>query len=489
MADNIQRGRGTPGSYKTSRGGTPNEPGPFIGEVMNSHDPARIGRIQVYIPEFASTDKTDATTWRTVRYMSPFFGNTPQVGSPDDAGTYYTNPNSYGMMFTVPDVGVKVLCFFVGGDPNQGYYMGCIPDPDAMHMVPAIGANENYAFDENNPAQEERLLGIDRLPVAELNKSSRAAREDSQFFNVARPLHNFVAGSMYVQGVIEDRVRGVVGSSAYRESPSNVYGILTPGRPLYANRRLNQDDINMEALLNSGELTESEVQVVGRRPGHSFVMDDGSLAGEDQLMRLRTAKGHQITMSDDGNAIHIMHANGYTWIELGNEGTVDVYSTNSVNVRTEGDINMHADRDINIHAGRNINMYAAGDELQPESGITIETPRSLTLIGSENVIAFSDQMVTLESDGTVVIESSAGTSVSSRGGDTLVNGNNVHLNSKGSPDTATAWPITQNELADTTLDPDFGWVSMDGELTSIVKRAPTHEPFDGHGTGIDLEQD
>jgi acetyltransferase-like isoleucine patch superfamily enzyme len=73
-------------------------------------------------------------------------------------------------------------------------------------------------------------------------------------------------------------------------------------------------------------------------------------------MRFRTAKGHQIMMNDTQNFFYIAHANGQTWIELGAEGTVDIFSTNSVNVRTQGDINLHADRDINMFAGRNINM-------------------------------------------------------------------------------------------------------------------------------------
>lgn len=490
MADNITRTQGTPGNYKSNRGGLPNEPGPFIGTVMNNHDPARIGRVQVFIPEFASTDQKDPASWRTVRYMSPFFGNTQATGNKDDAvGNWQDNPNSYGMWFTVPDVGVQVMCMFVGGDPNQGYYFGCIPDPDAMHMVPAIGASENYVLDEDNERQAELLGGIDRLPVADLNKNADASKEDSQFFDIAKPVHGYQAAILYQQGLIEDLVRGVVNSNAYRESPSNVFGVSTPGRPLYALNRLNQDGVDMQAELASGELTEEEVRIKARRSGHSIVMDDGDINGEDHHVRIRTAKGHQIMMSDSGNAIHIIHGNGNTWIEFGSEGTVDVFSTNSVNVRTEGDVNIHADRDINMHAGRNFNVFAQGDEQQPESGITLETPRSLTAIGAENVIAFSNDKITLESDGMIAVESSNGTHINTLDADTLVNGVNVQLNTRGTTDPEVAWPITQYDQPDTVYDPDFGWVSQDNELTSIVRRAPTHEPFDGHGTGIDLEQD
>ena len=85
-------------------------------------------------------------------------------------------------------------------------------------------------------------------------------------------------------------------------------------------------------------------------------MDDGDIIGRDQLIRIRTADGHQILMSDDGQTLMILHKNGQSYIELGKEGTVDVYSTNSVNIRTHGDLNLHADRDVNIHATKNLNL-------------------------------------------------------------------------------------------------------------------------------------
>ena len=103
---------------------------------------------------------------------------------------------------------------------------------------------------------------------------------------------------------------------------------------------------------------QQTIDVVTRRGGHSLVMDDGDIIGRDQLIRLRTALGHQILMSDDGQMLSILHSNGQTYIELGKEGTVDLYATNSVNVRTQGDLNLHADNDINLNA-KNVNLNSA----------------------------------------------------------------------------------------------------------------------------------
>jgi hypothetical protein len=75
--------------------------------------------------------------------MSPFFGYTPNTSAKNDYGSYAGNPHSYGMWMTPPDLGTEVICIFINGDPNFGYYIGGIPKPGLNHMVPGIGAEDN----------------------------------------------------------------------------------------------------------------------------------------------------------------------------------------------------------------------------------------------------------------------------------------------------------------------------------------------------------
>jgi hypothetical protein len=88
-------------------------------------------------------------------------------------------------------------------------------------------------------------------------------------------------------------------------------------------------------------------------------MDDGSVLGTDQLVRLRTAQGHQILMHDTEETIYVGHATGNSWIELSKNGSINVYSHGGVNLRSEGDINFHSDGNINLNANNNINLHAA----------------------------------------------------------------------------------------------------------------------------------
>ncbi len=143
MSEDIVKLRGTFKAYQDDRGGASLIPHPVIGIVKNNVDPMHSGKIQVYINRLNSSEDDNPAYWTTVSYMSPFFGYTPNTGSPDSDGKYINNPNSYGFWATPPDIGTQVVCIFVNGDPNFGYYIGGIPIEGLIHMTPAVGASSN----------------------------------------------------------------------------------------------------------------------------------------------------------------------------------------------------------------------------------------------------------------------------------------------------------------------------------------------------------
>ena len=477
MAENIQRSRCRASGYKFDRGGQPTEMGPYIGIVVNNVDNTRSGRLQVYIAEFGATDKNgapnlnDETLWRTVSYCPPFYGSTVQSGTSTGVGTYPGNSNSYGMWFTPPDIGVQVLCFFVAGDPSQGYYVGCIPVNGINHMIPAIGAATQYAV--GNPAQQSYFANAKQLPVTEINEGNSAINNSPKFYDQPKPVQSVIAGTFLQQGLINDTVRGPINSSSQRESPSSVYGISTPGKPIYQG---GLDPKTIQVKLDSGSVKPQDIVVIGRQGGHTLVMDDGNLTGKDTLVRIRTAKGHQITMSDDGNCFYICHANGQSWVELGQNGSIDLYSTNSVNVRTQGTLNLHADKDINMYAGGSIKLKAnAALKLEGTTGITMFTSQAISMYGQTKV--------GIRSDGSLALQSKTG---SWQGGGSLnFKASVINLNGGSAAAVTPVKTMTGYKLADTRWIANQGWTSEPGILETIVTRAPTHEPFAGHNSGVD----
>ena len=474
MSENIQRNRGRSKNYKFDRGGNPTEFGPFIGEVKNNVDNVRSGRLQVYIEQFGGDNPDDESLWRTVNYIPPFYGAVSQTGTNKGTGTFVGNPQSYGMWFTPPDIDTQVICFFVAGDPNQGYYLGCVPDPGISHMIPAIGASKN--FDPQNADQKEYFKNAKQLPVTEINSENNEIDNNPQFFNQKKPVHSYLAGVMLQQGVINDTERGPIASSSQRESPSAVFGISTPGRPVYQG---GDDDKQIKKTVENKDSKLASVKVVARRGGHSLVMDDGDLEGKDNLVRIRSSKGHQITMSDDGNFFYILHANGQTWVELGAEGTIDLFSTNSVNVRSQGEINLHADKNINMYAGESINIKS--------KAVRINSVESLDLTSKTNISLYSENTIGVTATGILGIKSQSG---SWDGGSSLaLKGSIINLNGPG----AGAGSITKPALLEDIELPDVAWVEgkgweeEKGKLITIVSRAPTHEPYPYHNRGVEAK--
>lgn len=477
MAENVQRNIGRGRAYKYDKEGVPSEFGPFIGTVKNNVDPTRKGRLQVYIEQFGGENPNDESNWRTVNYASPFYGD---IGRMDESlrnsvagtGEFVGNKHTYGMWFTPPDIGTKVICVFIGGSPDEGYYIACVPSPGLGHMLPAVGASNKYVA-PSDPNAKKYLSGASKVPVTEINDMNVSVIEDPRYYDQPKPVHEVLVSELFRQGLITDEIRGPISSSSHRESPSKVFGVSTPGPPIYEG---GMSESTIKAQLDAGSITPDQIKVVGRRGGHTLVLDDGDIEGKDQLIRIRTAKGHQITMSDDGDSFYIIHANGQTWLELGKEGTVDVFSTNSVNVRTQGSINLHADKDVNISAGAKLNLYAKQEATLESLVISQRADTELNL--------YSKAKISAKSNGSIAIDADKTGSV--KGGDALqLEGGCVNLNGGGALPGKTVSAIRKNKLPDTKYNDSTGWQVQSSILETITTRAPTHEPYPYHGLGIE----
>jgi hypothetical protein len=231
--------------------------------------------------------------------------------------------------------------------------------------------------------------------------------------------------------------------------------------------------------LSEGSIKPADARVIGRVGGHSLVMDDGNLEGDNAMIRLRTTNGHQITMSDTGNFFYIIHANGQTWLEFGVEGTVDVFSTNSINLRTNGDINLHADRDINMFAGRNLKMKS-------KEAMEIESATTLVIQSQTELTLYSKTTIGVKADGTLALDSKGG---SWNGAQSLTyKADVIDLNGPAAPGVKTPNPIVKTKLDDTKFSTSKGWQKEFANLESVCSRVTSHEPYPYHNLGVDVEK-
>ncbi|MFA5490775.1 MAG: D-Ala-D-Ala carboxypeptidase family metallohydrolase, partial [Candidimonas sp.] len=268
---------------------------------------------RVYIEEFGG-DPDDERNWHIVSYLSPFAGATNPYadfegnrGNVKNGTEMEDTQQSYGWWAIPPDKGVDVLVGFANGNPHKGFWLGCIYHQYMNHMVPGLASGNSF--------QEPKQDGGFVPPVSEYNRfrdSRDAPNADSYIRPEYRPLHEGLAR----QGLLADSLRGISTSSARRENISRVLGLLSPG-------------------------------------GNQFVMDDNPTG---QLIRLRTKSGTQILLSETHGHVYAISRDGKTWIELNNDGHVDIYGSKSISLSADVDINMRAGRDVNIEAERAINV-------------------------------------------------------------------------------------------------------------------------------------
>jgi len=477
----------------SSSSARPRGPGPFIAEVTNHLDITYMGGLEVVIiDDLAQPTVYDKSRTYPVRYLSPFYGVTSARFEGNNSGDFNDVQKSYGMWMVPPDVGTKVLVIFPEG-AGQGYWIGCVPDLFQNHMVPGIASSQDVAMTNG----QENKYGTRNLPVAEFNKKTNTGNNQN-ISKIPKPVHPF-ADRLVAQGLILDNIRGITSSSARREVPSMVFGISTPG-PIDDSPGAPKGKIGYDGN------TQFPISRLG---GSTFVMDDGDVNGENELVRIRTRTGHQILLHNSADLVYIANAKGSAWIELTSNGKIDIYAQDSVSIHTQGDFNLRADRDFNLEAGRNFNIASRGDfnlNADQTANIIADTVKSITS-GDFNISATGNLSMAANANinaaaggdnkqsasgkfsiaGSTVAVGASGT-LNVGASNIVASAGKIDLNgpaadSPAAPDTAQT-PTPLNLFRNPQRNPGTGWENGNfykgTDLISIMQRIPSHEPWDQH---------
>lgn len=299
--------------------------GIYQGVVHDTTDFSRTGKIKVKVAHIAK-DVSDNGGIIECTWISPFAGSTPVDSIGKDVEDYVTTVKSYGMWMVPPDAGNMVLVCFGDGDIKNPFIIGCRFPDQFNYMVPGMPAGKSYG----DPSIQ--------VPVAEKNKKDAKPTHN----DAIRPMAPYLAESIVKQGLANDPIRGAGSAGARRESPSQVFGILTPG-PYKPG--------------STPEVTDKNTHRIG---GHQFIMDDNP---GSRMIRLRTAGGTQLMLDDTTGSIYMINKSGKGWFEIDPLGNMNFYAEGSMNIRAKGNLNLRADKNVNIEAGNDINLRAAGDNV------------------------------------------------------------------------------------------------------------------------------
>lgn len=454
------------------------QPGIYVGEIKQIISGSRDGSVKVYIPVFGG-DPDDVNGWMQVSYASPFLGSTPGPNKTLQSNTYEVAQQSYGFFMTPPDPGNLVLCCFPPGRGSIGVWFACISNNLSKYMIPAAAPStswENidpFSIQQGSAAQlAGSFVPGTPYPVGDFNDKNPTTSKADWIKNL-RPINTPAAAQLIRAGLDKDINRGAITSSVQRDPVSSVFGFNTPGRPFP-----NQDTKNVADLkqkISTGTFVPPTV--TGRLPGHSLVMDDGDLYGKNDLVRLKTAAGHQIMMNDSEGFVYISNATGTAWVELTKEGDVLIYNSRDLSVRSSGNIQLHSDRDVMINAGRYLRMKG--------TAVEIEGTQYTSVVGKQQLSLFGGQ-TSLKGRSRVSINSGGVMSITSAGGMQL-KGSTIGLNSGGGGELPSPQPIT-SYLSPDAVFAQNQWIVRTNSISSICYRVPTHEPYIRGNVSAVIEQ-
>ena len=473
-------------------------PGPYIGIVKDNVDPSRMGGLRVLIPSLSGTDEGPAGSLYEVKYLTPFYGakstNAMSGTNNADIGDYTASQHSYGMWMVPPDIDTRVLVIFVEGKVSQGFWFGCVQEPYINHMIPGLAASKDTvgetSSEDTTADLKKDIYGTDVVPAGEVNRKIFSyANSLGGTDRLRKPIHPF-AETLRKQGLSQDTVRGTTTSSARRESPSAVFGISTPGRT---------DAGAKKAKL--GPIDAASDTAVVRNAGHTFVMDDGDVNGDNQLVRLRTSSGHQLLMHDTKGVVYLANGSGNVWMEFAADGTVDIYSKLGYNLRSGGDINFHSEGDINMYANRNIKIKAnqhLGEDPYDRTikGFISIDGSVINQIASRHVNVTAEQgNYNLRTGMSIYSQAAGGQQIHQAAGQVHLVGSQVHFNSIPA-DPNLLQPLKRTgfnqphgtgtaeiQVPDVTpvLKGSVGVLQVDAQILGMSgMRVPTHEPWTWH---------
>ena len=450
--------------------------GPYVGVVKYTNDPTRQGKLGVNIPELTLTNNPSPADCIWCNYLSPFYGaKSVEATSKSDPNDYKSTQHSYGFWAVPPDIDTEVLVIFAKGEANRknAFWIGCVQQALTNQQLPGYGSStETIRTNENAREaygiQRKTNYGTDFLPVGEKNRRIIEAAQTADFAeSIKYPVNDILADQLLSEGLIQDNVRGTTSSSARRETPSQVFGLSTPGRVRADSRTLNIG-VNADTIRPD------------RNPGHSFVMDDGDVDGENQQVRLRTASGHQLLMNDTEGVVYIANGSGKAFIEMDKDGTISVYSDGGINLRSSRDFNLHSETNINFHAKGTINFTS-------ENHLALNAEGYIFAMGQKGILNSSQNGSIRHYAKDGISSFTNGTQLHGAGGRIDLAGSQVHFNSVGAQSTwGPSW-LTPDaigiKVTEGLIDIDDDSPLLGGQPNKIDNKTTvtdfvTHEPYD-----------
>jgi len=386
-----------------------------IGTVVSTNDPQQMGRLYVHCPELGDSPSMLESEFESLplcSYLSPFGGSASSTLLRGTQEEQTTGPVPYGF-WAIPKRGAQVAVMCIDGDVHQRVWVGCLYDQFVTNALP----HGRFAYDREGKRPDGPLSTTEQ-PIQPLfaNQTEAFKNRESNFEWRTRGA-DYQAASV-TQGYV-DR------SSSKEPDDANKVVAQEDGTEINVTQGYGR---NGDVTAGGAESPDSQVYSWTTPGFHSISMDDRP---ENCRVRLRTTSGHQIIFDDTNERIYINTARGNNWIEIDEDGCIDVFSSEkvsvtgrhinftaeetirmygkqSVHIRSDGDVRVQAGKNIDVRAGEDYRVDAANMHATSRGVIYETSAGSNETKAGGNILETSDGTNEVKSTGAIKHGSSAG---------------------------------------------------------------------------------
>lgn len=319
-----------------------------MGIVVDTDDPLQQGRLRVFCPSLGDDPELLFNLPWSV-YVSPF-GGVINNNSYDREGQTSDGPVAYGM-WNIPQLGANVAVGCFDGDLRKRFYWGCIFDQQQTHTL----LNGRWVWSEGGK--------VDGPLTGNGNPIQPAYDNNKQAFG------NDTSAPEYQTRIAEYTVTAVDANKSQLPNNSGNSGLDQQYDAISGAQQFpfNKDTVGSHGYdytgFNEVPLKGSKVYGWCSPNLHSISMDDRPY---NSRTKWKSAAGHQILMDDTNERIYIATAQGNSWVELDNNGNIDVYAKNRISFHSDSDINFDANGSIRLTAKQGIYGYAGDGNSLPK---------------------------------------------------------------------------------------------------------------------------
>lgn len=380
------------------QGASPSTTMPYVtlGMVVDTNDPQQMGRVRVICSQWGDTWGTPVEDLPWALYMSPFGGHV-QVGTRGPGVQDSEGSVAYGM-WAVPKVGSQVAVLCVDGNPMTRMYFGCVYDQFTPHTLP----HGRFMYDDHPELEKS---GTDPKPYGPYTSAEKFIQPLAQnlkraFGNVGEPNFEFRSrGADYsVSRVDVSQLTQTYSKAQDDKDVKHEDWTSTQG---YQASRTDPNAPSTYTDRNYDSMVYSFTS-----PGfHSLSMDDRQ---ENCRVRLRTTSGHQIILDDTNERIYIATATGNNWIELDQDGNIDIFTANKLNVHAAKEINMTSDESIRLYGKKGVHIKS-DEEMRVDvaSDIHVKTGANLRVNAGSTLNLQSGGNMNMSAGGVIAGDGSA----------------------------------------------------------------------------------